>query len=430
MKVVRVVLISPPSPFRDKPDPSGMPLGLVVLGSWILGARADVAIIDGYSKAQGVDEVVAEALGLNPDIVGISIPFTFLERTALKIAGEIKKHDPKILIVAGGFQASRNYEKILREGNFDFVILNDGEEPFRGLVSLVLQGRLNVVYEKSIAGIASFKDGKILFEKPEQIDHLGLIRPDYDLLPDFEYESIRIETSRGCGFNCPYCATTGYWGRKHRPIDPATVLTVLAEQCYKGKNKFSVADDNFNFNKQHARRICEQITRLDIDPQIGVSCRPELLTREDLEIYRRAGINSIFLGLESGSPEILKQLKRAHDLDMTREMIEFAMSIGIDIHTSFMIGLPGETRDDIKKTLEYADSLPTSNIGFHIFHPLPGSEFGDNMEKYGMTIENPEFEGLGAIGSVAPIRTGNLSSMEISDFYDRAIEMIRRKKGR
>src|SRR3990172_5805629 len=157
MKVVRVVLISPPSPFRDKPDPSGMPLGLVVLGSMIKDF-AEVTIIDGYSKADSVDDVVAEALGLNPDIVGISIPFTFLEKTALNIAGEIKKHDPKILTVAGGFQASRNYEKILSDGNFDFVILNDGEEPFRGLVSLVSQDRLNVVYEKSIAGIASFKD--------------------------------------------------------------------------------------------------------------------------------------------------------------------------------------------------------------------------------------------------------------------------------
>jgi len=427
MKVVRVVLISPPSPFRDKPDPSGMPLGLVVLSSMIQDF-AEVTIIDGYSKAQAVDDVVSEALRINPDIAGISIPFTFLEKTALKIAGELKKNNSRILTIAGGFQASRNYEKILRDGNFDFVILNDGEIPFRVLVSLVLRGRLNLAYEKSIAGIALFKDGKILFEKPEQFDYPGVIQPDYDLLPDFEYESIRIETSRGCGFNCPYCATTGYWGNTHRPIDPVSVLTVLAEQCYKGKRKFSVADDNFNFNKQHARKICEVITRLDIYPQLGVSCRPELLITEDLEIYRRAGINSIFLGLESGSPEILKQLKRAHDPDKTREIIEFAMSLGIDIHASFMIGLPGETRDDIKKTLEYADSLSTSNIGFHIFHPLPGSEFGDNMEKYGITIENPEFEGLGAIGSVAPIRTRNLSSMEISDFYDRAIEMVRRKR--
>jgi radical SAM superfamily enzyme YgiQ (UPF0313 family) len=84
-----------------------------------------------------------------------------------------------------------------------------------------------------------------------------------------------------------------------------------------------------------------------------------------------------------------------------------------------MIGLPEETEDDIQLTLDYAGNLPASTLGFHIFHPLYGSEYGENPDKYGIEFESNE-DSIGEIDAVAPIRTRHLSQMRILDYYHMA----------
>jgi len=405
-----------------------MPLGLVMLASQLKN-HPEIKIIDSYSSAQTIPGTLNEISEFDPDFISISIPFTFIENSAVEIARNLKSENPDLPVIAGSIQASLNYKNLLSSGHFDGVVIGEGEETFREIAVLFSDGGWDNVIANQPDGLAVLDKKNIVLPERKLLTDLDLLaEPDYSLLPDIKYEALRIETSRGCGFNCPYCATSQYWGHC-REFSLSRVVNVIAKWLSRGHKRFSIADDTFNLNSKRARQLCELITsEISGDIELGVSCRPELLSRDDLKIYRDADINSIFLGLESGSPEILKSIRRAHDLDVTRELISYAISLGIDIHTSFMIGLPNETRDDIGKTLTYAESLPTSNIGFHIFHPLPGTEFGDNMSKYEIEFENVNADGLGAIGSVAPVRTKHLSSLEISDLYDRAIAIVREKK--
>jgi radical SAM superfamily enzyme len=105
-----------------------------------------------------------------------------------------------------------------------------------------------------------------------------------------------------------------------------------------------------------------------------------------------------------------------------REIVRIAENLGIKVHASFMIGLPEEKPEDVECTLEYAKSLPASSLGFHIFHPLPGSEYWKNPRRYGIEfVEQPEAPGmLGDIDGAAPIRTKYLTQMQILDYFYRA----------
>jgi radical SAM superfamily enzyme YgiQ (UPF0313 family) len=144
--------------------------------------------------------------------------------------------------------------------------------------------------------------------------------------------------------------------------------------------------------------------------------RPELLSEDDLILYVKSGLTGLFLGLESGSPKILEKINRGHDPDRIRNLISLAGNLGVQVHASFMIGLPDETPVDIEETIEYARNLPASSLGFHIFHPLPGSEYGDNPAKYGIEITGDN-DTVGEIDAVAPVCTSHLSQNQILDYY-------------
>jgi radical SAM superfamily enzyme YgiQ (UPF0313 family) len=99
--------------------------------------------------------------------------------------------------------------------------------------------------------------------------------------------------------------------------------------------------------------------------------------------------------------------------------VEYAESLGIESHASFMIGLPDESDEDLDLTIEYAKKLPSRTLGFHIFHPLPGSEYGNCPSRYGLEFDRSfgDLRNLGAIDSVAPVKTKHLTPMRILDYY-------------
>ena len=207
--------------------------------------------------------------------------------------------------------------------------------------------------------------------------------PSLDLIEGFPADyAARIETSRGCRFRCPYCASSAYWGHIYRAHSPSRVIAEIVNLRDKyGINRISFADDTFNQDRDRAREIARMLIEAKLAVEWGASCRAETLSEDDLRLFVDAGMTGLFLGLESGSARMLKLLARNHDLEKTRAMVELAESLGVAVHGLFMIGLPEETVEDIELTIEYMRDLTASTIGVHIFHPLPGSEYGENPEE-------------------------------------------------
>jgi len=420
--LVRIVLIAPPSPQRDSGDPNGLPLGLAMLGAMV-HETAEITIVDAYTNALSIEKTIEEALRFEPDITGIGIPFTFSQRPALEIASGIKSGLPGTFIVLGGIQASVRSDVLINRPDVDAVAVGEAEITFFELVDRFKQGGRTSVIKNPPPGLTIINtDKEILYQPRPYIEDLDTLpRPAYDLLPGFTNNyTPRLITSRGCLFGCPYCASCAYWGSRFRAHSPARVVKdfVFLKGRY-GVRRVSLADDTFNMDPDRSRKIAGLLIERNIGIEWGTSCHPGLLTSDDLRLYHRAGMTGLFVGVESGSPEVLKGIGRTHDLVKTAELLEVATGLGIETHASFMIGLPGETESDIEMTLEYARNLDVGTLGFHIFHPLPGSEIGDHPEKYGITFEKPveEIEGFGAIDAVAPVRTEHLGPMRILDYY-------------
>jgi len=411
--VPKLTLISPPSPHRVSPDPNGMPLGLCMLASMVRDF-IDVIIIDGYSNAYEIDRVADLALQSNPDFVGISMPFAFSQKPALAISEKINNERPEIMIIAGGNQATFRSDEIIEHDCIDFIVIGEGEQSFVELIRNVDSAKLNPPDGVKV------KSGPCI-PRPMNHDLDSLPYPSFDLLHGFpEFYTARLITSRGCPFSCPYCSTMQFWTKRYRGRSASSVVDEIRwQRDTYGIKRISFADDTYNINRKRCIEISEALIDADLGVHWGASMRPDLVTKNDIDLYVRSGMSGLFMGMESGSPEILKGLTRKHDLDKTRDLIAYAESLGVEVHCSFMLGLPDERESDMQATIDYAKSLAASSLGFHIFHPLPGSEYGENIDGFGIEFENPEtaIESLGSIDGAAPIRTKHLTSMQIVDYY-------------
>jgi len=383
----------------------------------------DVKIIDSYSGAYSIEDTLTLTLDDTPDIVGISFPFTKMIRSGLELARQIKAGNPEIGVIAGGIAASLSSGNIKSCGAIDCIARYEAENTIKEIVDLFGPGGWGEVINSPPRGTV-IRNGDEWNETGmrEPITDLdSLPFPAFDLLEGFpENYNARLITSRGCSYQCPYCTSSAYWGKSFRAMSPERVCEDMERlNTVWGIKRVSFSDDTFNLNPKRAARIAELLIERKPGMKWGASCRPELLSTESLELYSGAGMTGLFLGLESGSPGILEKINRYHDLDRTRELVRSAVDLGIEVHASFMIGLPDETGEDIEKTLEYAKSLKGITLGFHVFHPLPGSEFGDNPDKYGLVREGPKESNdlLGSIDSSAPFRTKYLGPMQILDYY-------------
>lgn len=408
---MRVLFIIPPHPYREMPVSDGMPLGVLYLAATIQHSH-DIKIIDAYSHPS--EDILTHILEFKPDVVAISIPFRLVEKTAFKIALDIRKNsDSKIII--GGIHATLASERICKTFTYDFFIPGEAESRFKNLIKCLESGREyypDGVYLQSDAGITH---SNIL---PPNIDKLPY--PARDILPMRESYMERILTSRGCGFNCGFCSSRNFWGT-FRGRKPDSIIDEL-ESIYseRGLVPVSFADDSFTYDRKRLIKFCDRMIERGVKTGgLGFSSHPLRLDEEVLEKTRKVGFDSIFLGLESANPEILKLVGKTYNHEKIERLIEFGTKLGFSIHASFMIGLPQETKEDIERTLIWADNLPLNSIGFHIFYPFEGCAIRENPDKYGIKIlEGPEH--VGDIDGEAVIQNGVLSSIEILEYYYRA----------
>jgi radical SAM superfamily enzyme YgiQ (UPF0313 family) len=417
-----IVLIAPPSPYRDFPDSAGFPMGLVMLAAMVRDI-ADVTIIDAYSRAMSIENVIRDAIAANAAIIGIGLPFSFSLEPGREIARGIRTVRNDIPIVMGGLEATLARDDLLKSGICDIVTLGESELIFRELVDTFRNGGIEAVFRNPPDGTRILSSERVPVGSPRPLipDLDTLPFPAFDLLPGFpEKYDARIEGSRGCKFRCPFCASCGYWGNAFRGKSPGRIVDEMRSLIEKwGVRRISFSDDTFNQDRNRAREIAAAIERARMGIEWGASCNPSILDRPDLEAFARSGMTALFIGVESGSERVLRSIKQGHNLGKTKGLVQFAEDHGIKVHASFMIGLPDETADDIEATIAYARDLPASSLGFHIFHPLPGSEYGENPGRYGIEFVDAG-KATGAIDAVAPIRTRHLSPMEILDYYYRA----------
>ena len=384
---MRVLLISTPYPREENPLP---PLSLTYLAGALEREGIDVQIMDFLVTRYHPQKLRQKLAEYHPQLVGITC-VTMNSSLATRILKVCKSFDPGIVTVMGGPHASFTAEETLRRASWvDIIAIGEGETTLVELSRVVASTN---DYAK-VAGIAFVDGGRVIKTAPrpplEDLDQLPM--PARHLLPLVRYQALgvpcSITTSRGCPYGCIFCSAHQMFGRKVRFRSPGLVVDEI-ERLYRdsGFSQINIVDDTFTVNYSHASQVCEEILRRDLKISWSTYARVDNVTEELMALMRRAGCDTVLFGIESSDENILKTINKGITPEDIRRGVRIASGAGFRILTSFILGLPGESPDTIRKTMAFADELNKNwgaEYAFHILAPLPGSELYEKASEYGL----------------------------------------------
>ena len=314
------------------------------------------------------------------DLVGISTDTT-RHRHALRLAKKAKANG--CTVVMGGPHPGYVDEEILSTKRVDFIVRGEGEVTFSKLVA-ALEKR-NGQFD-SIQGISFFSNGELVRTPPrpfiEDLDSLPL--PARHLIPIDDYQRTKIGgrpitpmiTSRGCPYQCVFCASSQFWGRRMRVRSVASVLRELEEVYHRYRfNAVAFVDDTFNLIPKRVIEICHGIVEKKLDLWWWCLSRIDLLLRNEEMVKEMvgAGAKSVFIGVESSSPRTLEELRKGFHVEETVRTVEMLKQNGLEIHASYILGGLHDTVKTIHDTIRFAKRLDTNVAQFAILTPYPGT---------------------------------------------------------
>lgn len=340
-------------PHRNDPYISLLPTGLCYLHACLQEAGYD-SILANFS-AWTIARIRQELLTLKPDIIGIS-QWTHNRHSSLELAHTCRNLFPDSTIVMGGGHATFCYEDILVEGSpVDIVLLGEAESTLLELVARISSGTT----WQDIAGAAFRSNGSIYLTTPRKnIDDLdSLPMParylDKSIGIDIELQSEFIVTTRGCPSTCYFCSSPDFWGKKVRFRSPTAIVEEIRyiRQKY-GQIYFSIRDDTFTADRKRVLEFCSMLQEHEVNILWNCQSRVTAIDEELVIEMKRAGCECIQLGVESGSPHILQQLGKRITPAQIEQACALIKEIGINLSIYLISNVPGETGDDIQKTIE------------------------------------------------------------------------------
>lgn len=320
-----------------------------------------------------------------PDIIGIAVWTTFAA-SAFKIASLCKEYDKDIPVVMGGPHISIKGDEVMRIcPDVDFLVRGEGEESFvelaRALVEIKgcgVEGR-GIKRLRDIRGISYRWNGEILHNlEREFIQDLDEIPfPARDLLlnkDSYNSEDMGLlMTSRGCPYNCSYCATD-IWKRKirYRSVDNIIEEIKLVIDAY-GTTQFTLKDDTFTINRKRVMEFCDRLIKENIKINWDCNTRVDLVDEDLLRRMKSGGCNGIKVGIETGNERVLKLINKRTTLPLAKEAARLFEKVGIHWTGYFMMGLPSETKEEVYQTLEFMKELNPDFASLSVYEPFPGT---------------------------------------------------------
>jgi anaerobic magnesium-protoporphyrin IX monomethyl ester cyclase len=378
---MKVLLVEPPKkPWEMMGDFIAPPIGLAQLAAVLEADHVDVEIVDCNASRltwEDLEQVIADR---KPTLVGTSAMTTFMP-TAARVMQMAKAIDQQTITVVGGPHVTFLPEETLQSHpQIDIVGRGEGERVIADLVRC-LDGEEDLV---QVRGIAYRCDGEIVQTPlPDPVDLDTLPLPAYHLLPMQAYYFIVFEkfctvlASRGCPFNCLFCAERGFWGPGWRPRDPAIVGQELELLYTKhGRESIWFGDDCFNVDGEHMGQICEEILRRDLKLNWYYQGRADLLIKhqEYLPLMRRAGNLMVQIGIEADSDEELRRLRKNLNGEQVKEALALLRANDIVCQGMMILGTRQDDANSVLRKVEYLKWLDVDFPVFTIYTPFPGTE--------------------------------------------------------
>lgn len=408
------------------------PLWAALLAAFVREKGFKVRMVDAEVRPQDLKQALA---AYSPKFVAVVVSGTNPSASTMNMIGarailaEVKSAIPDADTILMGLHPSALPERTLREEAVSMVCEGEGFYTLTGLLSGLARGEIRGLW---------YRDSDKILSNPAD----ELVNPDdlpiaaWDLLPMDEYRAHNwhawsngnrrkpygiIYTSLGCPFNCSFCCINAIFGtRKIRYRNPAIVIKDI-EYLVKnyGIKNIKIMDEMFALNEEHIGKLCDLIIERGYDLNIWAYGRVDTIKESMLAKMKKAGINWLAIGFESGSDKVRGNVvKGRFDDSAIKDLVRLIRRAGINIAGNFIFGLPGDTLDTMSDTLAMAKDLNCEYTNFYVCMAYPGSKLYNEIDPKDL----PEsWEGYSQFGyETKPLSTSNLRADEILRFRDEA----------
>ncbi len=402
---MRVLFLNPPSFEKfDGGASSRWPATREIESYWYpvwlcypAGMLADSKVVDAPAHGISIEHTVAMVKDFELVVLFTSTPGFHVD---IKIAEMMKDTNPKLKVAFVGPPVTIQPEESLAASSaIDFVVRREFDHQIVDFANGKPLEEIRGVSFRRNGGFVHNPDGGTI----EDLDSLPWVTKVYKRDLDFRRYNvpfllnpyISFYTSRGCPAQCTFClwpqAHSGHRWRLRSAADIANEVSWTLQNFPELKEIF-FDDDTFNYKKERTLEVCKHLAPLNFT----WSCTSRVTTdRDTLKAMKDAGCRLMIVGYESGDEQILKNIKKGATLDMARRFTKNAHSLGLTIHGTFVVGLPGETKESIRKTIDFAKELDVETLQVSLAHPYPGTEFYDYVKQNNLITIDSMTDGQG-----------------------------------
>lgn len=372
------------------------PIGILSIAAYLAEKGFEVKVADCRMPAARANEAIRNMLLFKPDMAGFTATTSgFID--AYRIAEALKNADPGIRIIFGGVHVSALRGSILE--NFpciDYVINGEGEKAMAELAAGASLDSIQGLVYRNGSGI---KDNGVRTDLCE-LDSLPF--PAYNMLDGFpktfqpplfnypRFPSATMISSRGCPYQCSYCDRSVF--RKSFRYNSADYLygqMVFLKKEFNIRHIFFY-DDLFTFHRRRIEEFCGLMRKKPLHMTFNCAVRVGHIDNDLIKMLKAAGCWMVSIGMESGDPDLLARHKSNMDLEEVRSAVKSIQRCGIRVKGLFMMGLPGETEQSIRKTTDFIETLELDDVNMTKFTPFPGSPIYKTVREEGEFKEDWE----------------------------------------
>ena len=364
-------------------------LGLASVAAALAENGHAVKILDYHQELLTAEQLLSRIDQGRFDLVGFSVYVTTIKKT-LELAARIKARFPAVHICAGGPQVTLTPDRFQNE-SIDYIFVGEADHSIIELTKALESGlRPDGIQGLLYRSAGGFSGDRELRLEPD-LDALPPLRLDefYDLSQYYPPVHVRgrkvinVVSVRGCPYGCTFCAAAAINGRKLRKMSPTRFVDLLEYYVGRGFDSFMVYDDTFTIDKKRAVEISEGILRRKLKISWNCWSRADCVDHDTLSIMKKAGCYYLMFGFESLNEKTLRRLKKGFSVEDCLRAVEISKKAGLLVSSSFMIGVPGETREDILHTIDLVNKTHLDVAIFPLFEPYAGTPIFEDAQREG-----------------------------------------------
>ena len=399
----------------------------------VLEEEFGVRLVDAPARKLNKEDVIKDAKKFNPDLIVTDSNFSSLSND-INVAASLKEHTGAKTVFVGP-PTSQFPERILQNEGVDTVARFEYDFTLKEIAEALEDGR----EFKEIKGISYKENGKIIhnpnreFTTSEDLDKMPFVSRVYKkhlnikdyFLSQSLYPEVQIFSGRGCPHKCTFCSwPVTLMGRKYRARSAENIadeFEYVQDELPEVKEIF-IEDDTFTLNKKLVRVVCEEIKRRKIDVTWSCNARADL-DYETMREMKKAGCRLLIVGYESGSDEILKNIKKGVTIEQMKAFTKDAKKARLMIHGDFIVGLPGETKETADKTLKFIKELRPNILQVAVATPIPGTEFYEWARNNGFLLTDNMEESIDEKGyQKCIISYPGFTKEDIENYVDKTLK--------